>query len=119
MASLMGISLEVDKNNMRRWEYVRVKIRCRDVSKAPAIVEWLLDLHFFYFNFQREVVMGGQLQLGTPGQEMLTSQMKTTLLPKKQGKGKENTINKEALTGQLDKKTLLDSSMVDTKKKVV
>lgn len=59
MASLMGISLEVDKNNMRRWEYVRVKIRCRDVSKAPAIVEGLLDLHFFDFNFQREVVMGG------------------------------------------------------------
>jgi hypothetical protein len=55
----VGIPLEIDKNNLRKWEYVRVKIGCRDVSKVPATVEGLLDLHFFDFNFQREVVVGG------------------------------------------------------------
>jgi hypothetical protein len=46
VASLVGIPLEVDKNNLRRWDYVRVKIGCRDVSKVP--VEGLLDLHFLF-----------------------------------------------------------------------
>jgi hypothetical protein len=46
VASLVGIPIEVDKNNLRKWDYVRVKIGCRDVSKVPATVEGLLDLHF-------------------------------------------------------------------------
>lgn len=55
VASLVGIPLEVDKPNIKKWEYVRVKIGCRDITKVPAVVEGLLDLHFFDFTFQREV----------------------------------------------------------------
>jgi hypothetical protein len=84
--------------------YVRVKIGCRDVSKIPATVEGLLDLHFFISIFREKWWWGDQSQLGTPGQEMLTGQMKTTPHPKKQEKGKESTINKEVLVGQRNKK---------------
>jgi hypothetical protein len=55
VASLVGIPLEIDKNNVKRWEYVRAKIGCRDITKVPATVEGLLDLHFHGFTFQREV----------------------------------------------------------------
>jgi hypothetical protein len=59
VASLVGIPLEVDKHNLKRWDYVRVKIGCRDISKVLATVEGLMDLHFFDFNFQREVLVEG------------------------------------------------------------
>jgi hypothetical protein len=39
VASLVGIPLEVDKNNLKRWYYVRVKIGCRDLAKVLASVE--------------------------------------------------------------------------------
>jgi hypothetical protein len=55
VASLVGIPLEVDKANLKRWEYVRVKIGCKDITKVPAVVEGLLDMHFYDFVFQREV----------------------------------------------------------------
>ena len=37
VASLVGLPLEVDKNNLKRWDFVRVKIGCRDVRKVPAL----------------------------------------------------------------------------------
>jgi len=59
VASLVGLPLEVDKNNLKRWDFVRVKIGCRDVRKVPALVEGLLDFHFYDFTFQREVPTEG------------------------------------------------------------
>jgi hypothetical protein len=64
VASLVGIPLEVDKVNLKRWEYVRVKIGCKDVTKVPAVVEGLLDMHFYDFTFQREIQVEGHTQLG-------------------------------------------------------
>jgi hypothetical protein len=51
VASLVGIPLEIDKTNIKRWEYVRAKIGCRDITKVPAKVEGLLDLHLYDFTF--------------------------------------------------------------------
>ncbi|CAO2203360.1 unnamed protein product [Urochloa humidicola] len=59
VGSLVGIPLEVDKANLKRWDYVRVKIGCRDISKVPAVVEGLLNFHFYDFIFQREVPVEG------------------------------------------------------------
>jgi hypothetical protein len=59
VASLVGIPLEIDKNNMKRGDHVRVRIGCRDITKVPAKVEGLLDLHFYDFTFQREVQVEG------------------------------------------------------------
>jgi hypothetical protein len=49
VASLVGIPLEVDKFNLKKWEYVGVKIGCKDVVKVRAVVEGLLDMHFHDF----------------------------------------------------------------------
>jgi hypothetical protein len=59
IASLVGIPIEVDKSNLKRGDYIRVKIECRDISKVPARVEGLLDRHFYDFTFQREVPVEG------------------------------------------------------------
>ena len=59
VASLVGLPLEVDKINMKRWDFVRVKIGCRDMTRVPAMVEGLLDFHFYDFTFQREVPTEG------------------------------------------------------------
>jgi len=59
VASLVGLPLEVDKVNLKKWEFVRVKIGCKDITKVPAIVEGLLDYHFYDFTFQREVPVEG------------------------------------------------------------
>lgn len=59
LASLVGLPLEVDKGNLKWWEFARVKIGCSDIEKVPAIVEGLLDFHFYDFIFQREVPIKG------------------------------------------------------------
>ncbi|KAG2575744.1 hypothetical protein PVAP13_7KG373201 [Panicum virgatum] len=59
IGSLVGIPLEVDTINLKRWEFVRVKIGCKDVTKVPAVVEGLMDFHFYDFTFQREVPVEG------------------------------------------------------------
>jgi hypothetical protein len=59
ITSLVGIPFEVDKNNLKRGDYIRVKIGCRDISKVPGRVEGLLDKHFYDFTFQREVSVEG------------------------------------------------------------
>jgi len=51
--------LEVDSANLKRWDFVRVKIGCNDVTKVPAVVEGLMDFHFYDFTFQREVPVEG------------------------------------------------------------
>jgi len=59
VASLVGLPLEVDKQNLKRWDFVRVKIGCRDVRKVPAVVEGLLEFYFYDFTFHREVPIEG------------------------------------------------------------
>ncbi|KAK3132998.1 hypothetical protein QOZ80_6AG0530650 [Eleusine coracana subsp. coracana] len=56
VGSLVGLTLEVDENNLKKWDFVRLKIGCRDATKVPTIVEGMLGLHFYDFSFQREVL---------------------------------------------------------------
>jgi hypothetical protein len=55
VAYLVALPLEVDKGNLKRWDFVRVKCGYRDVTKVPAVVEGVLVFHFYDFTFQREV----------------------------------------------------------------
>lgn len=59
VASKVGLPLEVDRENMKKHEYVRVKIGCRDVEKVLAVVDGLLYFHFYDYKFQREVILEG------------------------------------------------------------
>ena len=65
MGSLVCIPMEVDKANLKKWDYVQVKIGCMDITKVPSVVEGLLDFHFYDFTFQIEVPIEG---LSDPGQ---------------------------------------------------
>jgi hypothetical protein len=59
VASKVGLPLEVDKENLHKNDYVRVKIGCRDVTKVPASVDGVLDFNFYDYFFQREVPQDG------------------------------------------------------------
>nr|TKW22505.1 hypothetical protein SEVIR_4G232600v2 [Setaria viridis] len=77
VGSLVRIPLEVDKINLKRWEYVRVKIACKHITKVLAIVEGLLDMHFYDVTFQRKYLLKNRLILhGTLGQGQLTKKMR-------------------------------------------
>jgi hypothetical protein len=56
--------LEVGKANLKRWDYVRVRIGYKDIYKVPAVVEGLLKMYFYDFIFQREVHIEGHNQPG-------------------------------------------------------
>lgn len=51
--------MEVDADIMSKFDYVRVKIGCRDVTKVLAVVNGMIDFLFYDFKFQREVIQDG------------------------------------------------------------
>jgi hypothetical protein len=51
VASKVGLPSEVDKDNLHKNDYVRVKIGCRDVTKVLASVDGLLDFQFYDYFF--------------------------------------------------------------------
>jgi hypothetical protein len=53
VASKVGLPLEVDKDSLNNNDYVRVKIGCKDVTKVPDSIDWVLDFHFYDYFFQR------------------------------------------------------------------
>ena len=55
----MGKLKEIDKENMFKFEYVRVKIVCREVAKVPAVAEGNLGDYLYDFGFKREVLQEG------------------------------------------------------------
>lgn len=59
IASLVGLPLEVDKSCLKKFDYVRVKIGNKHITKVPAVVEGMLDFFFYDFEFQREVPQEG------------------------------------------------------------
>jgi len=59
IGSLVGVPLEVDSANLKRWDFVRIRIGYKDITKVPAVVEGLLDLHFYDFPFQMKVPQQG------------------------------------------------------------
>jgi hypothetical protein len=115
VASLVGIPLEVDKNNLRRWEYVRVKIGCRDISKVPATMEGLLDLYFFDFSFQREVVMENASSAWNTWIRNADRSNEDNPTPKKLRKERVRTFIKGASVEQLGKMNKQLNSRVVTK----
>lgn len=59
VGSYVGLPMEVDMENINRFDYVREKIGCRDVTKVSAEVNGMIDFLFYDFKFQREVVHEG------------------------------------------------------------
>jgi hypothetical protein len=51
--------MEVDEETRYRYDYVRMRIACRDVSRVPKTAEGTLGLYVIDFGFEREVPAGG------------------------------------------------------------
>lgn len=56
VASLVGRAKHVDKENIFKMDFVRVKIQCRNINKVPVVVKGLLGEFLYDFKFQREIV---------------------------------------------------------------
>lgn len=59
----MGKVLEVDDGTRYRYDYVRLCITCRDVSRVPKIVEGTLGMYLMDFGFEREVPHNGGVKV--------------------------------------------------------
>ena len=96
VASFVGLPLEVDVNNLKRWAYVRIKISCRDITKVPAVAEGVLDMHFYDFVFQREVPQEGFTNAaGTTWTRNSDKDTEEHPSPKKQRRGEHSKDREE------------------------
>lgn len=60
VGSLMGATVEIDDKSLSGYEFVRIKIACRDVTKVPQFVEGAIVPYLCDFEYEREVVMPTQ-----------------------------------------------------------
>jgi hypothetical protein len=111
----VGIPLEVDKHNLKRWDYVRVKIGCRDISKVPATVEGLMDLHFFDFSFQREVLVEGGSTSWNTWTRNADRSNEDNPSPKKARKGEKDNTQQGASTSKAGQVNTTSSQGVNYK----
>jgi hypothetical protein len=114
VVSLVGIPLEVDKVNLKRWEYVRVKIGCKDITKVPAVVEGLLDMHFYDFTFLREIQVEGHTQPGW-NTWTRTNDGNDNPSPKNQKEMREKVIRGRLLAKMMKKLELPHNTMASSR----
>lgn len=55
VVGLVGKAMEVDEGTRFRYDYVRVKIACRDVAKVPKSAEAYMGIYLMEFKYEREV----------------------------------------------------------------
>jgi hypothetical protein len=60
VASMVGRPLALDKNYLRNFSYIRVKIGCQDLSLVPSTHIGEIRKAFFEFQFTRELPEGNQ-----------------------------------------------------------
>lgn len=59
VGGLVGEVIEVDEGTRFRYDYVRLRIACRDVTKVPKTAEGAMGMFLIDFGFEREVTEGG------------------------------------------------------------
>lgn len=55
VGGLVGKVLEIDEETRFRYDYVRMRIACRDVTRVPRTAEGALGMYVIDFEFEREV----------------------------------------------------------------
>lgn len=71
VGGLVGKVIEIDEGSRYRYDYVRLRIACRDVSKVLETTEGTLGMYIIDFGFEREVPEVG-------GEKILKSGIKVT-----------------------------------------
>ena len=62
IGGLVGKVMEIDEGSRYRYDYVRHKIACRDVTKVPKTAESFLGMYLIDFGFEREVAIESGLR---------------------------------------------------------
>ena len=55
VGGLVGKVVEIDEGSRYRYDYVRLRIACRDVTRVPKSAESFLGMYLIDFRFKREV----------------------------------------------------------------
>jgi hypothetical protein len=63
VGGLVGKVIEVDEGTRFRYDYLRLRIACRDVSKVPKTAEAFLGMHLMKLGYEREVLEDGNDKL--------------------------------------------------------
>ena len=109
IGGLVGKVLEIDEGSRYRYDYVRLKIACRDVTRVPKTAESFLGMYLIDFGFEREVTMES-------GPKMLKSGI-TVGDPESQPPAKRTKSGMDAGKSQLEEKNESLSGAGDTSNK--
>jgi hypothetical protein len=55
VGGLVGKVVEIDEGSRYRYDYVRLRIACRDVTRVPKSAESFLGMYLIVFGLEREV----------------------------------------------------------------
>lgn len=98
VGGLVGKVLEIDESTCFRYDYVRLKIACHDITKVPKMAEGTLGMYIIDFEFKREVSDNN-------GERMLKSGIKVgeEQPPPKRSKPDQAPENQKMASKQSDK----------------
>lgn len=89
VGGLVGKVLEVDEESRYRYDYVSLRIACRDVSKVPKTAEGTLGMYIIDFGFERELPKDA-------GEKILKSGIKVSdERPNKKSKAEYNSTSQQ------------------------
>jgi hypothetical protein len=93
VGGLVGKVLQIDEGSRFRYDYVRLKIVCRDVTKVPRTAKGTLGMYLIDFGFERELfegngekVLKSGIKVGDDNQH-LNKKSKTDVISGNQHKG--------------------------------
>lgn len=109
VGGLVGKVIEIDEGSRYRYDYVRLKIACRDVSKVPKSAEGTLSMYIIDFGFEREMAEEG-------GEKVLKSGIKVgddNLRPAKKSKADSGNDNLQQANRNGEDDNLGDKQVTD------
>lgn len=97
VGGLVGKVVEIDEGSRFRYDYVRLKIACCDVTKVRKTAEGMLGMYIINFEFAREVP-------DNKGERLLQSRIKVgeEQSPPKRSKPNQPSENQKMVTKDFD-----------------
>jgi hypothetical protein len=98
VGGLVGKVLEIDEESRFRYDFVRMRIACRDVSRVPKTVEGTLGMYVIDFEFEREVPDDGGERVLRSGIKVSEDHQppdkksKADMIPEKCGSNEDDTV---------------------------
>lgn len=117
VGGLVGKVVEIDEGTRYRYDYVRLRIACRNVSKVPKIAEGTLGMYIIDFGFEREIMEEGNERMLRSGIEVTAdsqppqkkSKADTVYVKSTQNNNVNDEVNKRADDGKSGKQVQVAS----------